>query len=65
MTDSVKIDTALGAKEQEILEKYDRESVTRQSSSQFNKGLITLIAVLYSLFHLYTTFYPLPTIIHL
>ncbi|VEG72872.1 TRAP dicarboxylate transporter subunit DctM [[Pasteurella] aerogenes] len=63
MTDSVKIDTALGAKEQEILEKYDRESVTRQSSSQFNKGLITLIAVLYSLFHLYTTFYPLPTLI--
>ncbi|QEH08350.1 TRAP transporter permease [Histophilus somni] len=63
MTDSVKIDTALGAKEQEILEKYDRESVTRQSSSQFNKGLITLVSVLYSLFHLYTTFYPLPTLI--
>ncbi|ARU67251.1 C4-dicarboxylate ABC transporter permease [Histophilus somni] len=63
MTDSVKIDTALGAKEQEILEKYDRESVTRQSSSQFNKGLITLVSVLYSLFHLYTTFSPLPTLI--
>ncbi|WP_075321702.1 TRAP transporter permease [Histophilus somni] len=63
MTDSVKIDTTLGAKEQEILEKYDRESVTRQSSSQFNKGLITLVSVLYSLFHLYTTFYPLPTLI--
>ena len=63
MTDSIKMDTVIGAKEQEILEKYDRESVTRQSTSHFNKWLITIIAVLYSLFHLYITFYPLPTLI--
>ncbi len=63
MTDSIKMDTVIGAKEQEILEKYDRESVTRQSTGHFNKWLITIIAVLYSLFHLYITFYPLPTLI--
>ncbi len=63
MTDSIKMDTVIGAKEQEILEKYDRESVTRQSTGHFNNWLITIIAVLYSLFHLYITFYPLPTLI--
>lgn len=50
-------------KEQEILEKYDRESVTRQSGSTVQKYAITIIAVLYSLFHLYITFYPMPTLL--
>lgn len=49
--------------EQEILEKYDRESVTRQSSSKIQKYIITAIAVLYSFFHLYITFYPMPTLL--
>lgn len=49
--------------EQEILEKYDRESVTRQAGSSVQKYAITLIAVLYSLFHLYITFYPMPTLL--
>lgn len=49
--------------EQEILEKYDRESVTKQAGSSVQKIAITLIAVLYSLFHLYITFYPMPTLL--
>ncbi|MDG6894159.1 TRAP transporter permease [Volucribacter amazonae] len=48
---------------EQILEKYDRESVTRQSNNRFTKGLISLIAVLYSLFHLYITFFPMPTLL--
>lgn len=62
MTD--KLDTtSIGRREQDILEKYDRESVTRQSTHRFHQWLITLIAVFYSLFHLYITFYPLPTLL--
>lgn len=51
------------SKQQEILEKYDRESVTRISNNQVTKWLISLIAVAYSLFHLYITFFPLPTLL--
>ncbi|HHE3663836.1 TPA: TRAP transporter permease [Pasteurella multocida] len=63
MTDKIQTDTTnLGSREQAILEKYDRESVTRQTNP-LQKGLITVIAVCYSLFHLYITFYPLPTLL--
>lgn len=48
---------------QEILEKFDRESVTRNPSSQTIRWLIAAIAIFYSLFHLYITFYPMPTLI--
>ena len=54
---------SLGNKEQEILEKYDRESVTRRLKSGWGKQLIGVIAVFYSLFHLYITFYPMPTLL--
>ncbi|MCK3655092.1 C4-dicarboxylate ABC transporter permease [Pasteurellaceae bacterium Macca] len=63
MTNTVKIDTSLGEKEQAILEKYDRESVTRQTDNPWQKRLITLLAVCYSLFHLYITFYPIATLL--
>ncbi|TCT18510.1 TRAP transporter 4TM/12TM fusion protein [Bibersteinia trehalosi] len=49
--------------EQEILEKYDRESLMRQAGHSVQKFAITIIAVLYSLFHLYITFYPMPTLL--
>ncbi|XWY21294.1 TRAP transporter permease [Bisgaard Taxon 45] len=63
MTDKIQTATTnLGSREQAILEKYDRESVTRQTNP-LQKGLITVIAVCYSLFHLYITFYPLPTLL--
>ncbi|UNU73807.1 TRAP transporter permease [Moraxella nasovis] len=48
---------------QEILEKYDRESVTRTVSNQVVRYLIGLIAIFYSVFHLYITFNPLPELI--
>lgn len=48
---------------QEILEKFDRESVTRNPSSQTVRWLIAAIAIFYSLFHLYITFYPMATLI--
>lgn len=48
---------------QDILEKFDRESVTRNPSSQSTRWLISAIAIFYSLFHLYMTFYPMPTLI--
>ncbi|AIL33067.1 TRAP transporter permease [Basilea psittacipulmonis] len=48
---------------QEILEKYDRESVTRTIRSSWLKYLVGALAVAYSLFHVYITFYPMPTIL--
>ena len=48
---------------QEILEKFDRESVTRNPSNQTIRWLIAAVAIFYSLFHLYTTFYPMPTLL--
>lgn len=51
------------AKSQEILEKYDRESVTRNPQSKAVRTLIAVIAVAYSLFHLYITFNPLPELV--
>ncbi|KGQ26271.1 C4-dicarboxylate ABC transporter permease [Gallibacterium anatis CCM5995] len=48
---------------QEILEKYDKESVVKPGQSQWQKHIITIVAVAYSLFHLYITFYPMPTLL--
>ncbi|WP_274584874.1 TRAP transporter permease [Neisseria leonii] len=45
---------------QEILEKYDRESVTRQLRGKTVRLMISVLAIAYSLFHLYITFNPLP-----
>lgn len=48
---------------QEILEKYDKESVVKTGQSQWQKHIITIVAIAYSLFHLYITFYPMPTLL--
>ncbi len=48
---------------QKVLEKYDTESNTRKWK---NKGLVwffSLLTIGYALFHLYITFYPLPTLL--
>ncbi len=50
--------------EQELLEKFDRESVTRQPRNRQVALLIAALAFFYSIFHLYTTFYPMPTLLH-
>ncbi len=56
-------ETQAAASSQEILEKYDRESVTRTPQNRLQGGLIAAIAIAYSLFHLYITFYPMPTLL--
>ncbi len=48
---------------QAILEKYDRESITRQLTQGPVKYFIAIICILYSLFHLYITFNPMPALL--
>ena len=49
--------------QQAILEKFDRESVTRTPSNKSVAWFIAAIAIFYSLFHLFITFNPLPELI--
>ncbi|MGP5647442.1 TRAP transporter permease [Psychrobacter celer] len=51
------------AHNQAILEKYDRESITRQITQGPVKYFIAGICILYSLFHLYITFNPMPALL--
>lgn len=51
------------AHNQAILEKYDRESITRQIAQGPIKYFIAAICILYSLFHLYITFNPMPALL--
>lgn len=44
----------------EILEKFDRESVVRQLANHKIVLFISCLAIIYSLFHLYNTYYPMP-----
>lgn len=54
----------LNEKEQQaILEKFDRESVTRHPTNKSVKWFIAAIAISYSLFHLFITFNPLPELL--
>lgn len=46
-----------------VLEKYDRESITRHITQGPVKYLIAGICILYSLFHLYITFNPMPALL--
>ncbi|WP_201527590.1 TRAP transporter permease [Psychrobacter frigidicola] len=48
---------------QAILEKYDRESITRQITQGPVKYFIAGICILYSLYHLYVTFNPMPALL--
>ncbi|WP_439240356.1 TRAP transporter permease [Lonepinella sp. BR2474] len=56
-TDESMVDT------QAILEQFDKESVTRHSQGRRVKILISMLAMAYSLFHLYITFNPLPELV--
>lgn len=49
--------------QQAILEKFDRESVTRTPSNKSVKWFVAAIAICYSLFHLFITFNPQPELI--
>lgn len=46
-----------------ILEKYDRESITRHITQGPVKYFIAGLCILYSLFHLYITFNPMPALL--
>lgn len=47
----------------QILEKYDRESTTRHLTQLPVKYFVAAICILYSLFHLYITFNPMPALL--
>lgn len=51
------------AHNQAILEKYDRESITRHITQGPVKYFIAGICILYSIFHLYITFNPMPALL--
>lgn len=66
MNSSVTTPAAEGAKspeQQQLLEKFDRQSVTRNLTSRPLALLVTGLAIAYSLFHLYITYYPLPELL--
>jgi len=46
-----------------VLEKYDRESITRHITQGPVKYIIAGLCILYSLFHLYITFNPMPALL--
>ncbi|MDO5652137.1 MAG: TRAP transporter permease [Moraxella sp.] len=57
-------DTQIDEKQaQAILEKFDRESITRNVKNPLTRYIIAGMAILYSLFHLYITFNPLPELV--
>ena len=56
-------DAPSAAQQQEILEKFDRESITRKVSNKYVRWFIAAICILYALFHLYITFNPMPALL--
>ena len=48
--------------QQEILEKFDTESNVRKFTGKKILFFVSLIAIMYSVYHLYVTFNPLPTL---
>lgn len=61
--DSVLVENISGDKIQEVLEKYDTDSKVRKYRSKKLVVFVGVLCILYSLFHLYTTFNPMPTLI--
>ncbi|RPE27484.1 TRAP transporter 4TM/12TM fusion protein [Acinetobacter sp. BIGb0102] len=51
------------ARQKELLEKYDKESVTRTPKQKSVALFITCLAIFYSLFHLFITYNPLPELL--
>ena len=47
---------------QAVQEKYDKDARTRKFSSKSTFWIVTIVAVLYSLFHLYMVFNPMPAL---
>ncbi|WP_411842665.1 TRAP transporter permease [Salinicoccus sp. HZC-1] len=47
---------------QEVLEKYDKDAMTRQFDKKSVIWIVAIISVLYSLFHVYMVFNPMPAL---
>ena len=47
---------------QAVLEKFDRDSTTRKHRSKTVYYIMMIVAILYSLFHIYLVFNPMPTL---
>ncbi len=47
---------------QEVREKYDSDSIIRKPAKKYLVWVISILAMLFAAFHLYTTFNPLPTL---
>ncbi|MBM7618814.1 TRAP transporter 4TM/12TM fusion protein [Bacillus tianshenii] len=60
--DRVEKDEISEDKKAEILEKYDAESKVRHFASKKTVLVVSAVAILYSLFHLYVTFNPMPAL---
>lgn len=55
---------AVPADTEQILEKFDRESIVRTPSSKYLRYFISCFAIFYSLFHLWTTYNPMPELLY-
>lgn len=49
---------------EQILEKFDRESIVRTPSSKYLRIFISCFAIFYSFFHLWTTYNPMPELLY-
>ena len=56
-------DMPTAEKQKEILEKFDRESITRHLKNKHVGWFITALAIAYAIFHLYITFNPMPALL--
>lgn len=63
-TEAYHIADAIPADTDQILEKFDRESVVRTPSSKNLRYFISCFAIFYSLFHLWTTYNPMPELLY-
>lgn len=57
-----KTEPAVAPDTQAIQEKYDKDATTRKFSSKTTIWIVTIVAVLYSLFHVYMVFNPMPAL---
>ena len=63
-TDPYIIADTIPADTDQILEKFDRESIVRTPSSKYLRYFISCFAIFYSLFHLWTTYNPMPELLY-
>ncbi len=61
-TDTDTDEPAVAPDTQAVLEKFDRDSTTRNYRSKTIYYIMMIIAILYSLFHIYLVFNPIPTL---